>query len=52
MSPPSSGSACHLLGSFFDPEDGDDMLALNGLHSVISKKIELFGVKLKFHSVL
>jgi hypothetical protein len=40
MSLPSSGFACHLLhaglllGLFFDPEDGDDMLLFNGLHSV------------------
>jgi hypothetical protein len=36
-----------LLGLYFDPEDGGDVppkspLAFNGLHSVISQKIELF----------
>jgi hypothetical protein len=37
-----------LLGLFFDPEDGGDIflrnigLTFNGLHGVISPKIELF----------
>jgi hypothetical protein len=36
-----------LLGSFFDPEDGGDMFLWNvgwpnGLHDVISQKIEVF----------
>jgi hypothetical protein len=47
-------SACYVLhagflpGLFFDPEDGYDMffpkrrLTFNGLHGVISNKIELF----------
>jgi hypothetical protein len=39
-----------LLGSFFEPEDGDDMLAFNGLYGVISKEIELFRVKLKLRA--
>jgi hypothetical protein len=31
-----------LLGLFFDPEDGSDMLTFNGLHGVISQNIILF----------
>jgi hypothetical protein len=59
MSPSSSGSRKkarnqreagikqNLLGLFFDPKDGGDMLLQNmltfsGLHGVISRKIELF----------
>jgi hypothetical protein len=41
-----------LLGLFFDPEEGEDMssetsLTFNGIHGVISQKIELF----KTHAV-
>jgi hypothetical protein len=40
--------ACFLLGLFFDAEDGGDVppkrrLTINGLHGVMSQKIELFG---------
>jgi hypothetical protein len=36
--------ACSLIcwTYFFDPEDGGDMLKLNGLHGVISQKMILF----------
>jgi hypothetical protein len=46
-----------LLGLFFDPEDGGDVspkrkLTFNGLHGVISQKIELFRKFLAFQSHL
>jgi hypothetical protein len=42
-----------LLGLFFDPEDKDDMFlrTFNGLHSVISQKIWLFGYKIVWNKL-
>jgi hypothetical protein len=36
------GFAGFLVSLFFDPEDGGGMLALNGLHGVISQKMVHF----------
>jgi hypothetical protein len=56
MLPPSSGSknkpskkgGCYplhvgfLLGLFFDPEDGGEMLTFSGIHGIVFQKTELF----------
>jgi hypothetical protein len=49
-------SSC-LFGLFFDPEDGDNMLLRyfvwlsNGLHSVISQKIEFYFLPLQINNI-